>query len=73
MVGNILLIPLMIMLEIVLQNYLTIISTTIFIKKYYSNGGKSKRVYMKGGLSQDQVRNFDLIDKKDSKNFKIHF
>ena len=37
-------------------------------------GENPKRVFMKGGLSQDQVRNFDLIDKKKiQKSLKFIF
>ena len=39
-------------------------SSNYYKRNIIQMGENPKRVFMKGGLSQDQVKNFDLIDKK---------
>ena len=49
-------------------------SNNFYKKNIIQMGENPKRVFMKGGLSQDQVKNFDLIDKnKIQKSLKFNF
>ena len=49
-------------------------SNNFYKKNIIQMGENPKRVFMKGGLSQDQVKNFDLIDKKKiQKSLKFNF